>query len=544
MSLLRLSAFGPLLLLAAACASSVANNSPVCTSDAECPAHQACFAEGCGDPSRGLVVEIRGDALAGQYARDFTFDGGVGPIQDFELKGALMAQGEFLRLGAADPSYSQPVRLFATGESEAIPRVSRSYELLVTQAPRGAYQMPLGTGRFTLTATPTDLSVPPAVRSVRISAEPQPPTFTNFIFPSGDGALTVSGRLVALIDTTRVPAEERPITQGRIDLQAFDPVDNTPLSQRFPVSSGQPGSNGSFTMTLNPLAQGLKSVSFRASARYAGDPVPTKSFVVDMPLPSPLILQMGDFTAPVTVAGRAVDQAGVPVASATVVIGGTVPGGGTFTSQIAVTDAAGVFSLQTIPGQEELSLTVVPPASSAAALTTHQLRVPAGGVSALEIRCGTRVSVSGLVLRPDGSPARGTVVRASEWAMSSFDRRVIPLDDAQAVVDGNGLYSLVLDQATWQLSFASAELPLTTRMITVGARYTALGWDFSQRQETVQLARGRLVSGTVIGSSGPVAFAALRFFLVAPVQGVLTSVLLGSTTADATGRYSVLLPAP
>ena len=533
-------ALGGLLLTLSACAASYMGASPSCASDAECPSGEVCFPEGCGDPGQNLVVELRGDALAGQYARDIAIDGTPGPIKDLELKGSPLIQGELLRGGVP---YTQPVRVQAVGASELIPGLRRTYEQHLESSQWGTFQMALGAGRYTVTATPDDLSVPPAIVTDAGVSATQPYLATFPPFASVDDAVMVSGRLIARLDTTRVPAAEIAITQGAIELQAFDPDTGAPLSQRFPVSSGQPGSDGNFTMSLSPKAGELKSVSFRASPRSSAVPLPSKSFVIDRPLPSPLMLQLGEVSGFVPVSGKVLGQNGDPVASAQVIIGGTVPGGGTFYSQIAWTSSDGSFLLQTLIGQDELSLTVLPPARSPWALTTQELPVTPADHAPVVITCGPRVMVSGLVFRPDGRPAAGAVVRATERAMSTYDARPIPLDEVQAVVSESGRFELPLDLATWELAFSSAGLPLTTRLVSVEPKYTGVAWDFSQRLPTaVQFHNGRVISGVVIGADAPVGFAVVRFFRVAPIQGTVKTELVGSSVADQYGRYSVVLP--
>ena len=535
-----------ILASASACSTSLTASALSCTSDDQCGPTESCFPEGCTDLGQDVVVELTGDPLAGQYARDVSVTK-LGPILDFQLGAPLVVRGELSREGSSPAWYTQPVRIQALGSSDLIPGVWRSYEKRFANPVRGLFEMSLGAGTFAMTATADDLSIPPAPDADGGVQVALPRPFAHFTFPSADGALTVSGRLIASLDTTQAIAQELAITQAAVDLQAFSPDTKTqlPLSQRFPVSSGQPGSNGNFIMTLSPAAKELKSVLFRASPRSSGAPVPSKVFVVDTPIPSPLRLELGSFSTLVRVSGVAQGPAGAAIAQAAVIIGGVVPGGGTFTSQIAITDAAGAFTLETLPGQDELSLTVLPPPTSPWAIATRQVRVT-GPLEGLVVTCGLRILVGGRVTRPDGRPATGTKVKASPVGTSAFDSRLLPLTDAETTVGQDGTYWLPLDQSTWQVTFTTTDLPLTTRAISASPTFTTNGWVFLLPQPEVQLRGGRVVSGNVVVPNGsastPVAFAGVRFFRVAPVEGTITSVLLVSAVADANGHYSVVLP--
>lgn len=533
-------------LLVTACASS-ANLPAPCATDAECPSGEVCFDDGaCGDPGTDLVVEIRGSAALGQYARDVPIVDKLESVRDFDLSRPLSVRCELTRGSALPPSteehFVSAFRLVAVGQSALIPGLGRTYEQSVSGTSEGLYEMPLGAGRFTLTAIPADSSIPPAVvDSVTVGPELPPPD-AHFGFPSFASAITLVGKLIASVDTSAVLPRELPITLGAMDLQAFDPDTNAPLSQRFPVSSGQSGSTGHFAMTLSPRANGLRAFALRASPRSSADELPTKTFIIDAPVTGLLTLELGAFSQLVEVSGRALADDGSPLSGARVVIGGTVVGGGRYVSPVATTDERGAFSLRTPPAVEPLSLTVVPETGTLSAVSTLAVRVSTTGLSGLEVRSGPRVKLVGSVLRPDGLSAAGTVVRASEQSKSSYDERVLPLDDVQAYVDQDGRYELFLDRATWRLTFSTPGLPLASRLVTVDASSGVLHSLSVQETQPVRLSAGRVVSGQVLNVDRPVPFATLRFFRVAPVQGMLTSSLLGAAVADANGTYSVVLP--
>ncbi len=237
------------VLLGCACANTGYLPTNTCTTDLECPAQQLCFAEGCGDPGSDIVVEVSGAGLTNQFARDFTIaNGTLGATYDFNLGAPLLVIGEFQRErgGSPDPtnraSYTDPIRLIANGFSELIPGTARSFEQRFDAPLRGTYQLLIGAGNFNVTAIPVDPSVPPVIASNIVVRSGQAPPVVNFVFPSVDGAVTLSGRLLKTIDTSTVPARETALTDANsaFDVQAFDPSTHLPLSQRFPASSGQP----------------------------------------------------------------------------------------------------------------------------------------------------------------------------------------------------------------------------------------------------------------------------------------------------------------
>jgi hypothetical protein len=405
------------LLVGCACSSVGYNVEPRCTTDLECPAEQLCFAEGCGNPGTDIVVEVSGAGLTNQFARDFPIvDGTLSATLDFNLGSPLSLIGEFQRErgGSPDPtnrtSYNEPVRLIATGASTLIPGVLRSFDQRVEAPVRGTYQLLIGAGTYSVIAQPIDPSVPP-VLATAISVDGSVSPIVDFVFPSVDGAVTLSGRLLKTIDTNVVPARETPLTQAgsAIDVQAFDPLTRTPLSQRFPVSSGQLGANGNFTMTLNPSAKELASVLLVATPRDGASATPTKEFRIPVPLPPVVTLEMGDFGDAVTVTGVATSLRGLPIANAQVVLEGAVVGDGTFRSQVVTTSSAGAYTLTTLPSKASMTLTIAPPPESSSAVTSSSVRVPATSGALQGVPpCDDRVVLTGKVLLPSLAPCRST----------------------------------------------------------------------------------------------------------------------------------------
>lgn len=553
--------------LLAACASG-GPSAPVapCVTNDECGSGQLCFAEGCGDPGKGIVVEVGGDPLGGLYARDIPIaDGTLGQSRDFELGGPLLVTGEFQRekTGDVDPTnrtfYAEPVLLKAVGQSELIPGISRPFEQRFERPERGRFEMSVGAGRYRLSAWPSDPSVPPAsVGDVVASPDLMAPDVT-FAFPAVEGAVTLSGRLVKKIDATQVPNLEIALTSTTMDLQAFDPDTREALSQRFPVSSGSASSRGDFTITLGPRAKDLPAALLVATPREANADAPTKTFLVEAPFPNTLTLELGDFGEPFTVKGQVLDRAGAAVIQAQVLMEGTVTGGGRYRSRVVLTDSNGVFTVRTLshPPDQSLTLIVIPPPMSDAAVTRVGVKLDpktadpiTGELRVDTVTCDQRLAVRGTVVSPDGTPAPLVGVRALEHVASAEpgSERPFPLDPVEVLTDSAGDFELKLDPATWRLEFVAAELPLASRLVTVKSLVDSEGKPITQQTiPTVGLARGRTVSGRITGTialkpGSPVPYSTLRFFRVTPVEGKDSAILLGSTVADDAGRFTVVLP--
>lgn len=523
---------------------------PACVADAQCGGSAVCFAEGCGDPLTGLVIEVSGNGVGGQFSRDFAIDDGtLLAVKDLALGEPLRVLGEFQR----DGFYSEPVRVLAVGASELVPGLSRVFETRVDQPVRGAFQMPIGAGRFRITAVPVDASVPPVVvRDVLVRSAFSAPA-VNFAFPTLAQAVTLSGRLLKYVDTSKFPNVEVALTEpgAAMDLQAFDPLTRDPLSQRFPVSSGQAGANGNFTMTLSPRARALNEVLLIASPRDATQPMPTRQFTISTPLPTAVTLELGDTGAPLKVTGQAVDAAGLPLANAQVVLSGTVLGGGTFRSRVVLTDPQGTFALEALRAAEPQSLTILPPPQSRAAATTASVRLPDADGALLPgvVRCDDRITLRGQVLTPEGAPAIGIGVRADEQLAISGPARPLPLEASGTTTDGLGEFALPLDPGTWRLEFTSGGLrPMASRLVVVTSTVDGSGAKVLTQTlaAPVSLARGRRVTGLVTGSTAssqvtPVPYATVRFFRVAPGEAS-PAILLGTTVADEQGLYSITLP--
>jgi hypothetical protein len=520
-----------------------------------------CFADGCADPTRDLAVEITGGTTNGLFAQDFDVPQ-LGQTQDFSIPGPLTIGGSFQRerTAAIDPTqrsiYTDEVLVRATGESEILPGIARSFQARFSMTDRGTFSMNVGQGRFTVTAFPTDPEVPPQTFA-GISANRDAGATVNFAFPSLEGSITLSGRLIRS-RVASTPPTETYLTQSPLDLQAFDPRTSEPLSQRIETSTGRPGARGDFILVMSPKAATLAQVELVASPRESGTSVPTKRFTITPPYAANLTLELGEYGEPIPeVPGQVLGFDGQPLAMATVVVEGRVNGGGQFRSRIAQTDGEGRFSLELLPTTNaSLVLTVFPRAGDRSAITQVPIQVNGtpgmkASIAPSVVRCFERTIVSGTITTPEGMPASQVTVRAVD--VSSTSRRPLPLDDVEATTSGDGAYSLFLDSGDWRLEFVPAPslagTPQTSRLITVAPlTMSADGGLFSMQTITsISLPKGRRVTGTITSTfsnrgATPLTSATIRFFRVTRVDGKPISVLLATGVTDAAGSYTVILP--
>lgn len=547
-----------------ACATAIAEAPPPCASDSDCPSGNICFAEGCGDPGTGIVVEVEGSALTSFRARDFGLaDGTLLATYDFQMGEALALTGQLQRelsTGVATDrtSYTEGVVVRAVGTSTLLPGITRTFETRFDKPEFGFFEMNVGAGNFTLIATPIDARVPP-VSSTAVVGGAATPSVT-FAFPAVDGAPALSGQLLRTIDKGEALLISQPYTATgaevpTIDLQLFDAANNHPLSQRFPIGT----TTGEFAITVSPDARTRKRLVLVATPREPGVAIPTKRFELETPLPPAVSLWYGDYGRPAEVVGQIVDRNGGPIAGAHVVLEGVVGGDGTFRSKIVQTNELGEFKVMSLPSQKEgsFTLSVVPPESSAAAYTRRTVTVISTSSGArlepARISLEERLVVKGSVVGPSGDAAANVSVTATlqgdNASLSPFDaQRSLPVEPTVTTTDAEGHFELRLDPGTWRFNYQPSDaLPAASRLVTVEKQVDDQGNELSvQTLSPVQLSSGRRVSGSITASrSGKeitLPFSQVRFFRVTTIGGKPASIPLATTIADETGRYTTVLP--
>jgi hypothetical protein len=509
----------------------------VCRSDDECAANEVCFPDGCGDPGPDIVVEVTPNPEDGLHAQDFRVED-LRPEQNLELFGPARVRGRVVRAtslpgpdgGVATRPYSEPLRLRATGESLLLPGVVRQYDATLVPI-NGTWELPVGTGDFTVTLTAEDRDVPPVTGASRV--EPGASVPLELLLPAADTVARLSGTV------ERTPGV---LVDAPLEVQVLD-AELRPLSQRVPVTRG----TGAFRLAIPRDAARLPAVLLRVTASGEAPWVPQKTFTVDPRLPLAAPLTLGDYGTPVRVTGRVLGLDGRPVAGATVALRGEVGGGGTFHGPLATTTAEGRFSVDTLPSAPggTLSLVVVPPPGTAG-LTVVPVEVPRTGASLPDTLLPDRRIVTGTLLLPDSdAPAPGVRIVAEPVGQVPGWPRPAAGGEAQGTTDEAGLFRLRLDPAVYRVDFIPEEnLPRVTRVITVLPGSDAT----EQKLATFPLQKGRTVNGRVLsgdadaGTAHGLPYASIRFYRVVTLEGRPTTVLLSQAVSDQQGRYSALIP--
>lgn len=538
-----------------------------CQEDSQCASGEICFPDGCGDPGTNLVVEVTANTRSGQHEQDFAIaDGSLRPTYDVELLPPMSITGQVDRSTTADGNpdwnvlYSEPFTIRATGESVIIPGVSRTFEQSYPRPERGAFSMPVGAGRYTVTAIAADATIPPMVRTA-VKVDNGVNSQLYFAFPSIDGTLDITGRLIQSIEPG-VPPVEIPLDQAAMELEAIDPATRRPISQRTYTATGITGSSrGDFVLTVDPAAKLLPSFQIIARPRDSAAIVPTKTFTLTKPYPvGTTVLQVGDFGTVLTgLTGQVVDGEGAPVGYASVFLEGKVSGGGTFKSRTVLTNALGEFSVDVLPSADDgaYTITVLPLSrSSAGVLTATTRAVPKPGYKPVlepaRFTCPDRLKVTGTLLRPDGK-GEAAAVEVIATPIKAADGRPLPLEPFSGVTDENGRFTFHLDPAVYRFDFQPGEeVPRMSRYIPVR---NPEGPDASGVSGTIELgelslSKGRKVTGKITArlssnsAETPVAAsnATVRVFRLATIDGKPGAVLLGEAVADAFGNYGVVLP--
>jgi hypothetical protein len=550
---------------------------PPCTGDEQCGDGQVCFADGCGDPGEGIVVEVIPGTATGQLARDFPIDSleAVEDLPAFEPAVILGAIQQESPLNAEAVPYTGDVIVRAHGESVLIPGRKRFVQYTVTPD-QGAYEVAIPAGSFTVTYTPVDPRLPPLRRAEQL-VQPGQALNLNLLLPNHSSVVPLTGRLLKKAATSTLDPDT--FIPEPMQVQAFEPGTcqhpatngciGEVYSQRAPVDLD----TGAFTLFIQPRLD-MERMIIRATPRDPTALVPSKDFDVPFTTPLPSPLELGNYdglrddddgdggddradggyrdddgdggddradggyggddddNGPIDIAGRLVDGAGNPVERAAVLVEGTARGGGTFKTQAVKTDLQGRFTLQTLePGfGTQLTLWAFPEPTSTAGIVRVQIsRVQISSTGDVgEIRAPDKVEVTGLILRPgDGGPAAGVIVEAEPLAAIADPVRAgeflpLPRDITRGVSDAKGRYTLRLDPASYRLDFVPTDLlPRVSRFTTVQAPGST-GQLEPLALPDFKLSQGRRVTGTVrsiprrfsTGGPVPAPFASVKFFRV------------------------------
>ena len=529
----------PLLLVISACEGLFGTGAPVlppCQSDAECAPGAVCFPDGCGDPGRNLAVEVTPNLASGHFEQDFAITELRSPF-DLDLPGPSALEASLLRMvipGFQGESITVPyagaVTFHLGGESDVIPGLLRR-QALQCASMDGTFRLPVASGTYTLTLSAQDSALPPIILT-SVNVLPGQVLPLDFSLPAARQLLRVDGRLLR--------SGGFAVQNTVMEIQALHPLTQQPLSQRVPVSSGQTGSTGDFTLYAAPEARALPSIVLMATPRDGTAAVPSRAFEISTTELLREPLELGDYGPALTARGRVVDSAGNPLARSVVYLEGLVSGGGTLTTEKVLAGADGVFQVKTLASRPDalLRLTVLPPPDASAALHRRSVSIQPGNADLGDITCPDRIAVRGLLRAADGaSPVVGARIVAEPLA--PVDALPLPNPGAEARTAEDGSYVLMLDPGAWRLDVfpADPQLPRASRFLTLHdqeVRFLEL--------PPLGLSNGRRVSGTLRAEGQATPHAAVRFFRVVTVEGRPSSVVLAETVADSAGNYEVVLP--
>ncbi len=533
---------------------------PECISDDQCGEGQVCFADGCGDPGKDLVAEVVVSSQNGHLEQDLD-------QQSLDVKGftplyaapPMAFNVTVLRpatLGGEPVPYLDRVTLRAEGRSDKLPGIQRSYGTSATPS-NGLVKLPVGAGVFTLTTTPALASIPP-VALLNQQVNPGDSRKLTVTLPHQDELYRVDGQLVRSATGPVLITSET-----GMDVRALDAQTLRPLSQKIPVSI----TTGHFRLLVDKSVNAQRSFLIEATPRDPKALIPTKRFLVSVMENLTAPLEMGEYGAPVTVTGTLVGSDNnhveldggssletAPIAGAVVYVEGTVEGGGSFRSQNAVTGADGRFALGVLPSsaKDPLRLVAVPPPSHYARVLRKAISVepgePGAPVDLGTFECLDRVTVTGVVYTPRGSVAAGVKVRAVPVSTAALEDATTLADAMDTVTDDSGMFTLLLDGATYRMDMSSPDYPLTSRFLTVEVEVGTNGYGTkTPPPREFVLSSGRSVKGTVFWrdptrGAVPAPYATIRLFRVGTSGGAPVSIPLAEGISDPNGNYTLLMP--
>jgi hypothetical protein len=506
------------LSLASGCLSNIFGNSgtsgTTCSKDSDCPVGQSCFVDGCGKLGDDLVAEITSTSPTTSQ------DVALGHPRAGQILSIASAQALQLTVRRGSAPFPGELSLSASGASDLLPGVVRSTSAVQANV-SGQLLLPISSGTYTVVVTPSDPTIPPVLpRLVTV-----------------DGGLT--SLAVSLLPATEVqslsgtalaaPAQPEPVPP-KIQIFAGDGV---PLSSIVSADSA-----GQFVVTVaRDALDGGAGVLQTSPATN-----PATSAARAFPLPDatrfaqPFII--GDGVPTVQVSGRVLAQDGSPVSGASVLIEGTVAGGGTATAGPAITAADGTFVLTTLPENTSgsLRLWIFPPPASAAGLLRLTLDVPPGSNVSGSWTCPVRPLVQGAVVLPDGGPAASLTVRADPVGPAHADQPE-PASGGAGTTDAAGRFAVRLDPALYRVEVQpSADLPVLRSFQRV------TGSDVAPLQ--LVLKPGRRFTAQVRRDTGAgVPQALVRIYRAVTLDdGSQRAMPLSEGLTDASGQVEILLP--
>ena len=507
-----------LVALTSGCLSNIFGNSgtseTTCSKDSDCPVGQSCFVDGCGTLGDDLVAEIT--TTTPSTSQDLA----IGHPHAGQILSISSTQALQLSVRRGSAAFPGELSLSASGASDLLPGVVRSTSAVQANV-SGQLLLPISSGTYTVVVTPSDPTIPPVVqRLVAVDGGLIPLAVS--LLPATEVQSLVGTALAA-------PGQPEPVPP-RVQVLA---ADGTPLSSIISANSA-----GQFEITVpRDALDGGSTVLQTAPAAN-----PATHAARAFPLPDaarfgqPFII--GDGVPTVQVGGTVLAQDGSPVSGASVLLEGTVAGGGTATAGPATTGANGTFALATLPESSSgsLRLWIFPPPGSPAGLLRLTLDVPAGSNAEGTWTCPVRPLVQGEVMLPDGGPAVSLTVRADPVGPASPEQPQ-PASGGAGTTDSTGRFAVRLDPALYRLEIQPpADLPLLRSFQRVtGSEVVPL---------QLVLKPGRRFTAQVRRESGAgVSEALVRIYR--PVlldDGTQRALPLSEALTDPSGQVEILLP--
>lgn len=515
---------------------------PPCSTDSDCSGEAICFPDGCGDPGRGLIMQVTQLGVA----QEFRVDELHSSTYDQELSRPAILTGQAVQATSSGPPvpFTGKITFKGSGSALYLPGIGRRIEA-PTQPSSGQYSVGISTGQYSTLTANAETGVPPVpVGGGSWKVEPGSQTHLDVVFPPTSALVRITGTLL-------LSAAAGPLTTP-MQVQVLELNSHRPLSQLALVDQ-----LGGFSLLAPPLPSGGTTVEILATPKEGTVPsgaiVPNRIFTgIDIAVPlTSLVLQMGDFGSAVTVTGNVLDADGTPVGGARVHTERQVQGARNYTSDPTFTGPDGSFSVRSLPSfpGEPITLWVVPPPSSAAGTLELVIEVPLQGGSVGSLRCPKRVPVVGRVFRPTGeeAPASGVTVRAEPVA--GVEGRKPPNSPVLTTTDLDGNFRLLVDPAEYRLDFLPPDtLPRVSRRVTVTPPLP--GTDpLPVQVAPFTLWYGRTLSGTITGFASPAATGptplagtSVELFRVVWEGDKQVSYSLAKVATDSNGQYRVVIP--
>ena len=516
---------------------------PPCTTDLDCGSEEICFQDGCGDPGRGLTMQVTHQGVAQEFPINelrSTYDQELGrpPVFTGQIKQAT-ATGQ--------TPFTGKVILRGFGQTLHLPGVGRRIDASVLPF-SGGYSAGISTGeyggaQFGPLHVFAEAGGPPVRLNGSWSFQPGSRVPLDVTFPPAAALTRITGTLLLSLNAG--------VMTTPMQVQVLEPGWHRPISQIVPVDP----ITGLFTVLAPPMAPGepFEILATPRDGMLAESITPVRVFpgTVTGSITT-LLLQMEEFGSTVSLSGTVLDSKGQPLGGAKVFTERQIQGGKhNYKGGSTTTASDGSFLVKALPTlsvDDPVSLWIIPDSGLESGTLQVVLSVPLQDGSLPPLRCPPRVPVVGQVLRPNEQPAAGVLVRAQPLEAATAGGSKPPGDPVEVTTDAQGNFRLFADPGEYRLDFLPDLLPRVSRRVTV---YPQPGTATPEAVQvpTFTLWNGRTLSGKITGfpTAGAIEPAALpnasvELFRVVWEDGKQNSYSLGKVTTDSEGKYILTIP--